>query len=452
MEYLTLKEVSTFTGGKVSPKFENILIKSVSTDSREIENDALFVPIRGETFDGHDFIADCINKGAAGVLSEKPQNDDVPCVLVEDTKKVLRDLAEGYLARFNIPKCAVTGSVGKTTTKDMIASVLSKRFKTVKTEGNFNNEIGLPRTVFGIDDKTEAAVLEMGMNHFGEISRLSKIVRPNICVITNIGVSHIENLGSREGILRAKLEITDYMADEGVLILNGDDEYLRNAVTDRGTIFFGIDNPADIYADNISFDGLEATLADIHKGDVHFTVRIPIPGKHMVINALAAAAVGFWLGLSPEEIKSGIEDFKQSKMRMDIISKNSINIINDVYNANPVSVKASLDVLKSASGRRAAILGDMFELGEFSPSMHRDVGNYAASCGIDVLIAIGKNAKYIFEGAKEKGMTNCFLYETQEEFFEKGMDKIMKGDTVLVKASRGMHLEKTVERLQEVDL
>ncbi len=450
MESFTLKEAALAVGGKVLPKFENIVVESVSTDSREIKGGALFIPIKGENFDGHDFIADCIKKGAAGCFSQIPQKDDIPCVLVEDTKKALRDLAEFYIGQFNIPKCAVTGSVGKTTTKDMIASVFSQHFKTLKTQGNFNNDIGLPRTVFGIDRTTEAAVLEMGMNHFGEIHNLSKIVHPSIGVVTNIGVSHIENLGSREGILKAKMEILDFMQDDGVLILNGDDSYLRIVRTDKRKIYCGIDNPCDVYADNIVNDGLESTLADIHKGDVCFRVKIPVPGRHMVMNALVAAAAGFELGLAPEEIKAGIENFEPTKMRMDIISGNGIKIINDVYNANPVSVKAAIDVLAGADGRKVAVLGDMFELGEFSSLMHKDVGNYAGQSGIDVLIAIGKDSKYIYDGAKEKGMEECFYYETQDEFLEKGISEISKGDTVLVKASRGMKLEKTVDRLQEV--
>ena len=450
MESFTLKEAASAVDGKVLPEFENTVIKSVSTDSREIGGGALFVPIKGENFDGHDFIEDCMAKGAAACFSQIPQRDDIPCVMVEDTKKALRDLAEFYIGRFKIPKCAVTGSVGKTTTKDMIASVFSQHFKTLKTQGNFNNDIGLPRTVFGIDSTTEAAVLEMGMNHLGEISRLSKIVHPNICVITNIGVSHIENLGSREGILKAKLEILDYIEDGGVLIVNGDDPYLRNAKTGKRTVYCGIDSDCDVYADNIVNDGLEFTLADIHKGDISFRVKIPVPGRHMVMNALVAAAAGFELGLTPEEIKAGIENFEKTKMRMDIISAKGIKIINDVYNANPVSVKAALDVLAGAEGRKVAILGDMFELGEFSSLMHKDVGNYAGMSGIDVLIAIGKDSKYIYDGAKEKGMEKCFYYETQEEFLEKGVSEISKGDTVLVKASRGMKLEKTVDRLQEV--
>ena len=401
MESFTLKEAALAVGGKVLPEFENIVVESVSTDSREIKGGALFIPIKGEN--GHDFIADCIKKGAAGCFSQIPQKDDIPCVLVEDTKKALRDLAEFYIGQFNIPKCAVTGSVGKTTTKDMIASVFSQHFKTLKTQGNFNNDIGLPRTVFGIDRTTEAAVLEMGMNHFGEIHNLSKI-----------------------------------------------DSYLRIVRTDKRKIYCGIDNPCDVYADNIVNDGLESTLADIHKGDVCFRVKIPVPGRHMVMNALVAAAAGFELGLSPEEIKAGIENFEPTKMRMDIISGNGIKIINDVYNANPVSVKAAIDVLAGAEGRKVAVLGDMFELGEFSSLMHKDVGNYAGMSGIDVLIAIGKDSKYIYDGAKEKGMEECFYYETQDEFLEKGISEISKGDTVLVKASRGMKLEKTVDRLQEV--
>lgn len=454
MKPITLEAVAKAVNGKISDeKYNNIIIENITTDTRKIAEGDLFIPLKGENFDGHNFIQQAFESGALCCLSAENIETDKPCIYVSDTRVALRDLAEYYISLFDIPVVGITGSVGKTTTKDMIASVLMQKYNVLKTEGNFNNEIGLPLTVFRITDDTEVVVLEMGMNSFGEIHNLSKIARPDIAVITNVGVSHIENLGSREGILKAKCEIFDYIKDNGTAILNIDNDMLRTleGKTDFKTLWYGMENKKDIYADNIVKNGVESINCDIHINDEIFNVCIPVPGEHMVLNAMAAALVGKTLGLTTSEIKRGIEEFVPTKMRMAVFkTENGTTLINDAYNANPVSMKASIDVLTGVKGEKIAILGDMFELGDFAEKMHYDTGVYAAEKNIDKIICIGNISKSMYEGALSLG-GNAFYFETQEDFFENGFEKLInKGSTVLVKASRGMHFEKTAEKIQEV--
>ncbi len=454
MKPITLEAIAKAVNGKISDeKYNNIIIKNITTDTRKIAEGDLFIPLKGENFDGHNFISQAFESGALCCLSAENIEIDKPCIYVSDTRVALRDLAEYYISLFDIPVVGITGSVGKTTTKDMIASVLMQKYNVFKTEGNFNNEIGLPLTVFRITDDTEAVVLEMGMNSFGEIHNLSKIARPDIAVITNVGVSHIENLGSREGILKAKCEIFDYIKNDGTAVLNIDNDMLKTleGKTNFKTLWYGIENKKDIYADNIIKNGVESISCDIHMDNEIFNVCIPVPGEHMVLNAMAAALTGKTLGLSISEIKRGIEEFVPTKMRMAVFkTENGTTLINDAYNANPVSMKASIDVLSGVEGEKIAILGDMFELGDFAEKMHYDTGVYAAEKNIDKIICIGNISKSMYEGALSLG-GNAFYFETQEDFFENGFEKLInKGATVLVKASRGMHFEKTAEKIQEV--
>ncbi len=454
MKPITLEAIAKAVNGKISDeKYNNIIIENITTDTRKIAEGDLFIPLKGENFDGHNFIQQAFESGALCCLSAENIETYKPCIYVSDTRVALRDLAEYYISLFNIPVVGITGSVGKTTTKDMIASVLMQKYNVLKTEGNFNNEIGLPLTVFRITDDTEVVVLEMGMNSFGEIHNLSKIAKPDIAVITNVGVSHIENLGSREGILKAKCEIFDYIKNNGTAILNIDNDMLRTleGKTSFKTLWYGIENKKDIYADNIVKNGVESISCDIHMNNEMFNVCIPVPGEHMVLNAMAAALVGKTLDLSISEIKRGIEEFVPTKMRMAVFkTKNGTTLINDAYNANPVSMKASIDVLSGVEGEKIAILGDMFELGDFAEKMHYDTGVYAAQKNIDKIICIGNISKSMYEGAVSLG-GNAFYFETQEDFFENGFEKLInKGATVLVKASRGMHFEKTAEKIQEV--
>lgn len=448
---LSIREVVTACRGRLICGDDEVVISGVSTDTRTIEPGMLFIPIRGENFDGHKFIDKAIENGAAAVLTELGGEYSVPAVRVEDTRRAMGRLASYYLNKLNIPTVAITGSVGKTTTKDMVASVLAKRYNVYKTQGNLNNDIGVPLTVFALKPYHTAAVIEMGMNHFGEISYLTSIVKPDVALITNVGVSHIENLGSREGILKAKCEIFEGLKSDGTAIVNGDDDMLstlRGSL--KGLVMFGTNTSLDWYADNIRERGLEGIDCTIHGNgsSVCFDVSISVPGRHMVLNALAAAAAGYALGMSAEEIKAGIEDFKPTKMRMDIIHSGDLTIINDAYNSNPVSAMAAVDVLAAEEGVRCAVLGDMFELGSFAPKLHYELGEYTAKKGIDIIVAVGELSRELYEGAKQVRNKNVYYFKTQEDFLE-NIDSIIHGKmTVLVKASRGMKFEKTTEKLR----
>lgn len=459
MKSLRLEEIAKAVDGCFVSSVKDagqIVIDRITTDTRKIEKGDFFIPIKGEKFDGHEFISQAFEKGAVCCFSEKKLTETKnPYILVEDTRKAIRDLAEYYRSLFSIPVIAITGSVGKTTTKDMISSVLMQKYRVLKTEGNFNNEIGLPLTLFRLEESHEVVVLEMGMNQFGEIHNLSKVARPSIGVITNIGVSHIENLGSKEGILQAKRELFDFMTENSIAVLNGNDEYLMTLENDlkQKIIWYGTEKEHHVFSENITPRGLEGISALINTEKGSFSVLIPVPGGHMVLNAMAATAVGLQLGLSLEEIKTGIEAFVPTKMRMAIIKTGKgTTIIDDAYNANPVSMKASLDVLVGSKGKTAAILGDMFELGTFSEKMHYEVGKYAAELKIDTIICIGEASQAMCHGALDCGHRNVFYYPSQDLFLEEGVANLEAGITILVKASRGMHFEKTVEKLNEVNL
>lgn len=459
MKKMTIAEIAKATNAKILAKenqeVEKIWISHITQNSREAKAGSLFVPFKGENTDGHRFIADCMQKGVTACFTEQEMEPENGCILllVEQAGAALLALAKYYRDQFDIPFVGITGSVGKTTTKDMVASVVSQKYNTLWTQGNYNNEIGVPLTLFRLEDEHQVAIIEMGMNHFGEIHRLAEVVRPNIGLISNVGVAHIEFLGSREGILQAKCEMFDFMQENGVAVLNGDNDML--ATLDGKLPFavqwFGIENKSGIYADNIQSVGLEQTKCTMHTPKGSMDVVVPLPGSHMVLNALSAAAVGLALDLTLEEIKKGIETFVPTKNRMAVMKlENGFTLLNDVYNSNPVSAKASLDILQNAIGRKVAILGFMGELGDFAPQMHKEVGAYAAQKQTDVLCCIGKHCECMAEGAKENGMEQVYCFDTQEMFLEKGFPLLQKGDTVLLKASRSMGLEKTVEKLQGV--
>ena len=449
---MTIGEAVKACNGNPPPDLDNdAIITGISTDTREGLEGKLFIPLKGPSFDGHAFIKEAFAKGAAAVLSERGGE---PVIGVESTIKALADIAAYYRSRFSLHVVAVTGSAGKTTTKDLIASVLRLKYKTLKTEGNLNNEVGLPHMVFRLDGSYKAAVFEMGMNHAGEIHNLSRIAKPDICVITNIGTAHIENLGSRENILAAKSEIFDFMADNGVCILNADDDMLSQlAVRERKcrhVTTFGIKNStADVWADEIHSHGLTQSCV-IHYKKEHVRVEIPLPGIHMVSNALAAAAVGFASGLASGQIKSGVEMFKPSKNRMDIALYGGIEVINDVYNANPDSMDAAISVLTGIQKRSAAILGDMYELGELAPVMHYKVGKTAAKSGVQTIICVGGFSRHMYDGfvQHKSNIQEAFYFETKEQCGEEIFTLIKPGDVVLVKASRGMGFEYIIEILK----
>ncbi len=456
MKNLTLENLEKVCGGKYfgSAGARNAEVTAITTDSRKVEKGCLFVPIVGERVDAHKFIPDVMRKGALSVLSEKTlEYADFPYILVKSTLQAVKDIAEFYLEQLGIPVVGITGSVGKTSTKEVIAAVLKEKYRTLKTQGNFNNELGLPLTVFRLRDEDEIAVLEMGISEFGEMTRLSRVARPNTCVITNIGTCHLENLGDREGVLMAKTEIFKFMRPGGAIILNGDDDKLSTIKEYEGTkpVFFGLDTQREIYADGLVSHGLKGVSCRIHLGEEAFEVLVPMPGRHMVYNALAAAAVGRVYGLTTEEIKRGIESLEAISGRFKMIETENFLIVDDCYNANPMSMKASLDVLQDGAGRRVAILGDMGELGENEVSLHEEVGEHAGHCKIEVCICVGELCYHMAEKVRETNPALTVIYEKDRaSLLAKLAQYVQKGDTILVKASHFMRFEDVVRALREM--
>jgi UDP-N-acetylmuramoyl-tripeptide--D-alanyl-D-alanine ligase len=379
--------------------------------------------------------------------------------------QALKDIAGLYRSNLDIKVVAVTGSVGKTSTKETIAAVLSKKYRVLKTLGNFNNEIGLPLTIFRLTEEDEVAVLELGISDFGEMTRLTAIAKPDICVITNIGLCHLENLKSRDGILKAKTEIFKSMNPQGTVILNGDDDKLITIkeVYGKEPVFFGIDNKQNIYADNIENLGLEGTVCRLHNVPVShghtFDIKIPVAGSHMVYNSLAAAAVGAVLGLTDSQIQAGIESMQTIAGRNNIIRENGFLIIDDCYNANPVSMRAGIDIINTAKGRKVCILGDMFELGTDEKKMHYDVGTYLAASSVDVLLTAGSLSKNIAQAVRDYADENKNAYPCEVHDYDdrdaliKAMPAILKkGDNILVKASHGMEFPLVVDALKTISV
>ena len=456
---LKIEDIIHATGGRcLNPEvIGDTLISAITTDSRKIPQDSLFVPLKGERFDGHAFIQKVKKEGAYATLTENAfvADDTLVHIFVADTGKALLDLACYYRKQFEINVVGVTGSVGKTTTKDMIAAVLGHQLNVLKTQGNYNNEIGLPLTVFGLEKNHQVAVLEMGMNHFDEIRRLTHVAQPQIAVITNIGTSHIENLGSREGILKAKLEILEGLHSDGLFLVNGCDSYLKEcAKMWPHTLSYGIGEGFDYEADGIyTKEGL--TFAKVKTPKSSFVISIPALGEHMVMNALVAIAIAEHMGLSENEMIEGLMAYTPSKMRMNIVShSNGITIMDDTYNASPDSMRASLKVLSDyqTQGRRVAILGDMFEMGEYGPKLHEEVGTFILDTAIDTVYCVGELAKYIFKGIsqKEKVGLSVHHYQDKESFTKQLEHELKQGDTVLVKASRGMKFEEIVASIGKV--
>lgn len=454
MKHLTLKAICNACGGIYSGPLENLEKEpdGIAIDSRKIGANWLFAATIGERADGHSFIPSCYEKGALCCLGEKEAVcADHSYIQVSSTFQALKDIAEYYRSTLKIPVIGITGSVGKTSTKEMIASVLSVRFNTLKTAGNFNNEIGLPLTVFNIRPQHEAAVLEMGISNFGEMHRLSKIARPDICVITNIGQCHLEFLGDRDGVLKAKSEIFDFAAPNAKVFVNGDDDKLctLKSRTDLHVTTFGTAPSNDVRATNIINLGLEGSRCDISTPAGNFSVHIHIPGLHMVHNALAGTCAGLALGMTTGEIRRGIEAAETISGRSHLIHTEHYTVMDDCYNANPVSMKASLDVLASASGRTAAILGDMGELGKDERSLHFEVGIHAAKKQIDLLLCVGTLSAEIYRGAKsENPQIEAYLFASKEDLIGKLPQLLQDGDSILVKASHFMNFNQIIEAIQ----
>lgn len=434
-----LSEIAAACGGEYKT---DVCISGVSIDTRKITPGCLFICIIGERFDAHDFISDAIEKGAAAVMVSKDIDIAAPYVKVADTAKALLALGAYYRRLFDINVVGITGSVGKTTAKEFTYLALSSALNTVKTQGNLNNEIGLPQTLFNIDSSTRAAVIEMGMNHFGEISRLSEAAAPTVAVITNIGVSHIENLGSRAGILKAKLEILNGMKPGSALILNGDDDLLSTVRNDKFKIYtFSVNAPADFKAQDISEQGGATTFSVSYFGKRQ-GIEIPAAGIHNVYNALAAFAVAVILKLDSKKAAAKLNEYTPAGMRQRIKKVGSITVIEDCYNASPDSMAAALKTLAGMGcGKKIAVLGDMLELGSYSEKAHSDVGKAAAACGIDCLLAVGQETKHTVKAAREAGLSDSWHFDTKEQLQNFLFDKAQSGDCVLFKASRRVKLE-----------
>jgi len=468
MNKITIEEIIRATEGTlISGQNENF-ITGVKHDSRECGEGDMFVAIKGENQDGHKYIPQVVGKGCRTVLvshtdgwydevSDIVSKDDMNIIKVEDTIYALGQLASYYLSTLDVLKIAVTGSVGKTSVRDMIYYALSEKYVCGRNLKNYNNFIGLPISIFQFDDETEAVVLEMGMDKFGEIDRLAGIVKPHIAVITNIGMSHIENLGSRDGIFKAKMEVSDHItgykdSDEGMLIFPCDDEFLTRERTagDYRQIIIGEDGRSEYIISDVDDFGLEGIQFTLEYREESHKMKLDIPGRHNAVNAALATAVASAAGLTTEEIQAGLLKTELTGSRLRKIKTGKLSIIDDTYNANPDSMKSALRVLELSrtEGKKIAVLSDMLELGEESERQHYGVGLFAGGLKIDTVIAVGERSEKIAEGAS--GREPQVAYYKNKEDFLRDIDRFVNnGDIILVKGSRGMKMELVVERLKE---
>ena len=458
MKNLTVKDILKVTKGELLLGKENLECKTFSKDTRKIKKGDTYIGIKGETFDGSSFWKQALENGAQAVIienvevtkEEKEKFKGKVIVKVENTLDALYKIAKYKRSLYDIPVVAITGSVGKTSTKDIVANVVGQKYKTLKTIGNNNNNIGLPFTILRMQDE-EAAVLEMGMNHFGEISLLTSIAKPTICVITNIGTSHIGNLGSRENILKAKLEILEG-SENPTIVINNDNDLLHKWYEENKEKIeihtYGINNSSDVIAEKIEL-GEEKSKFVVKTSSEKVNIDVPVGGEHFVYNALCGFMVGKVLGLTAKEIQNGISKFELTKKRMDIrVLKNGATLINDSYNASYESMKASLKYLSSRTDfRKIAVLGDMLELGDFSRELHEKVGEEVANDNIDVLICRGEFAKNIISKANKNKKTQCILLQNNEEILSKLQEILKEGDGVLIKASNGMKFYEICQKL-----
>ncbi len=460
MNALSVKKIVEIVGGKLYCGSEEVLCTTFTKDTRTIKAGDTYIGIKGEKFDGNLFYKDAFSKGAVCAILEQSSfvkdtsyTYEQPIVLVENSIFALKKLGEYKRENSVAHFVGVTGSVGKTSTRDMIYSVLKEEFQTLKTEGNYNNNIGLPLTLLRIQEE-EAVVLEMGMNALGEIDYLSQIARPHISVITNVGTAHIGELGSRENILKAKLEICNGMDDDGVLVINNDNDLLHDYYLqhDKSIVTVGIENPSDYMATSILTFSDSSKFVIQHEKE-EWEVVCPVPGRAFVYNSLVAFAVGRELGISPEKIIKGIENFTLTKNRLEAFKiKNDITIINDVYNASVDSMKSSLEITKNKEGgRKIAVLGDMLELGSFSKSLHEEVGRAVYENKMDLLVTVGNDAKSIASSAIRFGMPKkqVFVFSTNQEAISFLKENKKQGDVILLKASNGMHFMEIVNALRE---
>ena len=462
MKKLTIENIINITGGNLLTGNNEETCINFSKDTRTIKNGDIYIGIKGEKFDGNLFWKEALENGAKGVIlqnvkiSEEEINKyvDKNIIIVENTLEALYKIASYKRDLYEVPVIAITGSVGKTSTKDIVANVVSQKYKTLKTIANHNNNIGLSFTILNADEDIEAMVLEMGMNHFGEIDLLSKIAKPNICIITNIGTSHIGNLGSRENILKAKLEILNGVKNP-YIIVNNDNDLLHKWAIENKEEFkiktYGIKKPSDVQPSNVIVKE-DKSQVEIQIRNQENIIEVPVGGEHFVLNSLCAIEVGILLNIKNEEIKNGIETFKLTKNRMDIkILKNQIKIINDAYNASVESVEAIIKYVQNIeANRRIAVLGDIFEVGKYSKEIHEKIGEIVCKNNIDILICSGENAKYIVNSAKEKGFKkeNVYYLEDKEKIVELIKKIVQPQDLVIFKASNGMKFYDIAEKVK----
>lgn len=446
MKQYLFSEILAACGGQYFG--EPALLRQAATDividSRNAKAGSLYVPYIGERLDGHDFIAAARENGAALVISSRVL-DAPPYILVPDTLRALHDIARCYRNKFTIPVVGLTGSAGKTSTKDMVAAALSARFCVMKTQGNLNNETGAPLTIFTLNESHEVAVVEMGTNHFEEINRIASFVQPDFCLFTNIGLAHIENFGTREGIFRGKTEMLAHMRPGGRIIANGDDDML-SAIPHA--LLYGLGEQCHVRGGEIEdllLDGMRFTVS--YEGE-SFRMLVPSLGLHSVYNALCAVSAGLLLGMRFSELAEGLASYRPLPGRMNVHRLARYTLIDDTYNANPTSVRASVDVLAKCPGRRVCILGDMRELGDESARLHEEIGRYVSSRNIDMILCVGAESERTFLGTlTSPGNGSSCYFATQEALIASLPEMLQDGDTILVKASRGMHLELTAQSI-----
>lgn len=446
MEKLKISDIEKYTNGKLIKKSEYDEISNISIDSRLVDENSLFVPIIGEKYDAHNFMKEVYEKGCKNFLCDKNHEFvfDANVVFVDNTEIALGNIAKGYRNRFSIPFIGITGSVGKTSTKDIVSSVLSTKYNVLKNEGNLNNNIGVPRTLFNLTNETEIGVIEMGMDKKGELDYLSNIVNPDIAVITNIGQSHIMNFeNGRDGIFEAKMEIVNGLKKDGILIVNGDDEYLSK-LKEKDHFYklltYGFNSDNDIYVKNYKIENNLIDFDFVYENK-EYSFTLSSIAKHNIGNALIAILIGLHYDLSLNDIQDGLMNISFSKNRLDIFDTDKYKIINDTYNASYDSIMSALEVLNAFEGRKVAILGDILELGSYSEEIHRKIGKNLKS---DLLITIGNDAKYINE---ETNVEN-YYFPTKQDFYSKAKDLLKQNDIILLKGSRGIELDKVVDFLK----
>lgn len=461
MKKLTIGEIVKATHGNKISGDNDKYVESICIDSRKVKNEDLFFALIGESKDGHIFLNEVIDKGCRCIIAsdlqsvnqKKIREKEIGLILVDDTTKALQELAKYHISSKRFLKVAVTGSTGKTTTKEMLYSIFKEKYKVFRTPGNYNNHIGLPLSLLSMEDDVEVGIFEMGMSQFGEIDLLAELVRPDIGIITNIGTSHIENLGSQEGILRAKMELTNYFEKDSTLIVNVDNEMLNSVKTkgDYQLIKTGTTGKSDFIISNIEDFGEAGIKFSIEHKEQLETYHLNIPGRHNAFNGTLAIAAAVQSGMTLKEAKVGFQKTELVEKRLSIKGKNGIKIIDDTYNASPESMKAALDVLLATGGvRKIAILGDMLELGPGSAEYHLSIGEYIAQRPIDILICVGKESANIATGAKGKmGERNIIWEQNKETVYEKIISLISMGDVILVKGSRGMEMDKIVKKIME---